>query len=96
MKSLHEKPGGTTATDESIEVSAKITAKLCLEVWHERSRQLDKFGHQTHLTPSEYLTVLQEEVGEVARAIIDGDLENYREELIQVATVALAMVEESF
>ncbi|NBW23500.1 MAG: hypothetical protein EBR82_87720 [Caulobacteraceae bacterium] len=37
--------------------------------------------------------ILVEEVGEVARAINDGDPEHMREELVQVAAVAVAWVE---
>jgi hypothetical protein len=39
------------------------------------------------------LAALVEEVGEVARALHDGDFENLREELVQVAAVAVAWVE---
>jgi NTP pyrophosphatase (non-canonical NTP hydrolase) len=38
-------------------------------------------------------TVLNEEVGEVARAILESDNDNLREELIQVAAVCVAWVE---
>ena len=38
-------------------------------------------------------SILGEEVGEVNKAINDGDLDNYREELVQVAAVAVAMIE---
>ena len=39
------------------------------------------------------LAILVEEVGEVARAICDRDPEHMREELVQVAAVAVAWVE---
>jgi len=61
------------------------------EVRKERTRQREKFGTQ-HLTPTQFLAVLVEEVGEVARAICDGDGYNYQDELIQVAAVAIAAV----
>ena len=38
--------------------------------------------------------ILGEEVGEIARAIIEGSSENYREELIQLAAVAIAAIED--
>lgn len=38
-------------------------------------------------------TVLGEEVGEVARAILEGDAEGLRLELVQVAAVAVAILE---
>jgi hypothetical protein len=37
--------------------------------------------------------VLTEEVGEVARAVLDGDPEQVRRELVQVAAVAVAWLE---
>lgn len=39
------------------------------------------------------VVVLLEEVGEVAKAVLEHDLDNYREEAIQVAAVAVAIVE---
>lgn len=39
------------------------------------------------------LSVLAEEFGEVARALLDGDLQHLRQELIQVAAVAVAWAE---
>lgn len=62
------------------------------EVLHERKQQAVKWGEQTH-TPADWLTVLVEEVGEVSHAINEGDVLNYREELIQTAAVCVAMVE---
>jgi hypothetical protein len=39
------------------------------------------------------ITILTEEVGEVARAFLDGKDDDLRTELIQVAAVAIAMLE---
>ncbi|MGL5879494.1 MAG: hypothetical protein ACRC2V_17175 [Xenococcaceae cyanobacterium] len=65
------------------------------EIKDERKRQDLKFGAQPRsLKPVVYLTVLTEELGEVARSIIEGDNNNYRLELIQLAAVAVAAVEE--
>ncbi len=41
-------------------------------------------------TREHLLSVLVEEVGEVARAVNDGKQDNYRDELVQVAAVAIA------
>lgn len=68
------------------------------EVIEERIRQDEKWGEQNH-TPIEWIPILGEEVGEVNKACLetyfqDGDdYSDYREELIQVAAVAVAMVE---
>lgn len=65
------------------------------EVQGERLRQDLKFGAQPRsLKPTVYLAVLTEELGEVARSIIEGDSDNYRVELIQLAAVAVAAVQE--
>lgn len=65
----------------------------------ERGRQEDKWGQQNHLDLT-WLAILTEEVGEAAQEILTnqfgavgnghGDL---REEVVQVAAVALAWVE---
>jgi len=62
------------------------------EVLDERKSQHFKWGEQTH-SPESWLTVLVEEVGEVAHAINEGYVLGYREELIQTAAVCVAMVE---
>ncbi len=65
------------------------------EIGNERARQDKKWGHDNILNRSAEtgFRVLGEEVGEVARAINDRDLENCRHELIQVAAVAVAMIQ---
>lgn len=69
----------------------------------ERERQIDKWGraHQwgngdcsgDGITPELKTVVLLEEVGEVARAVFERDAWNLREELVQVAAVAVAWLE---
>lgn len=70
-------------------------------VAEERKRQDKKWGEQNH-HPMEWLAILGEEVGEANKAALEahfdgyertGNLSDYREELIQVAAVAVAMVE---
>lgn len=71
------------------------------EVLLERFRQDVRWGEQNH-GPFTWLAILGEEVGEVNRAVLEankgGDfddlaLADYRRELIQVAAVAMAMIE---
>lgn len=62
------------------------------DVKAERVRQNILWGRQDH-NPDRWLTILVEEVGEVAKAIQEGDKKNYREELVQVAAVAVAAIE---
>lgn len=74
------------------------------EVRAERASQDAKWGEQNH-EPYQWLSILMEEVGEAAQAANDSrDMrktlaeqaykqEQYRAELIQVAAVAIAMIE---
>jgi NTP pyrophosphatase (non-canonical NTP hydrolase) len=63
----------------------------------ERARQDLKWGPQNH-SPALWLSILTEEVGEVATEVQDMAFRDklghsYRAELIQVAAVAVAMIE---
>ena len=68
---------------------------------HERDKQDAKWGANRKLHPLEWNVILGEEVGEVARAILEGGLDcedvehrmRLREELVQVAAVAVAWLE---
>lgn len=67
------------------------------EIRAERTRQDSEWGDQVHGS-FVYATVLAEECGEVARAIHDarfagGSIAAIRSELIQVAAVAVQIVE---
>lgn len=71
------------------------------EVLQERNRQEEKWGEQNH-HPLAWLAILGEEVGEVNKAVLEAFFPNYktygdyiqaRVELIQVAAVAIAMIE---
>jgi NTP pyrophosphatase (non-canonical NTP hydrolase) len=75
--------------------------KLFQEINIERNIQNNKFGEQNH-HPMEWLSILGEEVGEVNKAVLETYFEykgsdplykEYREELIQVAAVAISMIE---
>jgi NTP pyrophosphatase (non-canonical NTP hydrolase) len=77
-------------------------------VAEERKRQDDKWGREYIMenrervhyywpsSPEQKLTILMEEVGEVARAILEHDVQNLREELTQVAALAVAWLEADF
>lgn len=65
----------------------------------ERDRQDAKWGTSQANSLPEWMTILMEEVGELAAAILCFGTENHpeinwRKEAIQVAAVALAMVEQ--
>ena len=79
----------------------EATARVLDEVLLERKLQFNKWGEQNH-EPFAWLAILGEEVGEANMAALEahftgyeksGDLHPFRAELIQVAAVAVAMIE---
>lgn len=77
------------------------TGKVLIEVLQERKRQNQKFKEQNH-SPMEWVAILGEEFGEVSKAAVEahftgydstGNWDEYRMELVQVAAVAVAMIE---
>ncbi len=62
------------------------------EIRRERIKQDSKWGVQNH-SQLTWNAILGEEFGEVSKAILEKDVINYREELIQVAAVAIAAIE---
>jgi NTP pyrophosphatase (non-canonical NTP hydrolase) len=66
------------------------TTEVLEEVARERSRQDERWGEQNH-EPLRWLAILVEEVGEVGKAILDR--QGLRDELVQVAAVAVAAIE---
>jgi hypothetical protein len=58
----------------------------------ERMAQDKKWGVQNHRLPV-WLAILGEEYGEACKAFLEGDGEGYHKEVVQIAAVALAMLE---
>lgn len=58
----------------------------------ENIRQDKKWGEERDLDPEIWMTILGEEFGETCQAALQHD-PNYRYELIQVAAVAIAAIE---
>jgi NTP pyrophosphatase (non-canonical NTP hydrolase) len=76
---------------------SSLQTKIFDEIVAERDRQNAKWGEQNH-DPFTYMTVLTEEVGEAAEAALHmkfggPEAENYRTELVQIAAVAVEMIE---
>lgn len=74
-----------------------LTAIQCVAA--ERRQQEERFGVQRH-KPSTWLAILGEEFGEVSKEVADSrtgarafDGKAYRQELVQVAAVAVAAIE---
>ena len=67
---------------------------ILLNIREERERQIDKWGDQNHKPDLTWLAILSEEVGEVAKGLLEEDSPlHIREELVQVAAVAAAWIE---
>lgn len=66
-----------------------------LELDHQNKKWKRKDGDWPS-DPHTKLTILMEKVGEVARGLLDGDLENVREELADVAATAVAWLMSDF
>lgn len=75
----------------------KVYEIIC-EIKKERQNQIKKWGNRKW-KPVEHIGILMEEVGEVAREIVDDYFldwdtkENYKKELIQAGAVIFNMLE---
>lgn len=69
-----------------------MRAAVLEEISQERKRQDQLWGEQNHALPF-WHCILSEEVGEAARSILAGNAQGVRHELVQVAAVAVAMIE---
>lgn len=78
-----------TAVDEN-----KNSLKECVfgMILAERLRQDEKWGNQCHKPNPVWLAILTEEVGETAKAILEG-LPTLTQEVIEVAAVSFAWLE---
>jgi NTP pyrophosphatase (non-canonical NTP hydrolase) len=77
---------------EFVQGITDTNAPILMEVLQERIKQEKKWGQQNH-EPLKWNAILGEEFGEVSKAILEKDKKNYREELIQVAAVAIAAID---
>lgn len=76
-----------------------IDENIIEDVKREMDRQIAKWGVQMH-KPVVWNLILGEEVGEVAKAVLEADFQgrlyttydNYRKELVQVAAVAISAI----
>ncbi len=75
-----------------------LSVRAALDIDTEMKRQIDKFGEQDH-EPKDWYLILGEEFGEVGKAILEKQWnyknakDNYREEMVQVAAVALSAIQ---
>lgn len=69
-----------------------MKTSLMNELKSERERQNEKWGEPNHHA-YKWLAILGEEYGEACKDILDVNPLNYRNELLQVAAVAIAAIE---
>ena len=78
----------------SLYISTDVQERVWQDVLGERKRQDNKFGDQTYNSHELWNVIGVEEVGEVAKAIYDGDPSSHLyAEIIQVAAVYVAWAE---
>lgn len=73
-------------------IEVNRTTEVLSEILNERLNQDAEWGQQNH-SPDHWLSILMEEVGEMAKENLERNGDKYREELVQVAAVAVAMIE---
>ena len=66
--------------------------KVLRAIRDERNYQDTLWGIQNH-SPERWVTILMEEVGEVAKAVLENNNSEYVDEMIQVAAVVIAALE---
>ena len=75
-----------------------MTDRVMIDINEERHRQDGLWGEQNH-SPMEWLVILGEEYGEACKEAVevffdsDNSYDNYREELVHAAAVAVAAIE---
>ena len=77
---------------ELVQEIVDSNSPILMEILNERVRQEKKWGQQNH-APLKWNAILGEEFGEVSKAILERNVEEYRKELIQVAAVSIAAIE---
>lgn len=78
-----------------VKIQKRLRASAFNDISEEMDRQIAKFGLQNH--PQEWwMAILMEEVGEASKAVLEKHFDypnakdNYAEELIQIAAVAIS------
>lgn len=82
-------------------MNKKMFESICTLIENERKRQDEIHGSNRRYSPSMWLAIMTEEVGEVASEVQEMyksrmPVLNYATELIQVAATAVAALEEFF
>jgi NTP pyrophosphatase (non-canonical NTP hydrolase) len=81
----------TTKFIESQKLSGEH-AETVMAIFREIERQNTKWGDQSHHLPELWYAILGEEVGEVAKAILEKKPDELVKELVEVAAVSVQMI----
>lgn len=79
--------------DDFVYALSPMTPRVIIEVIKERNRQDEKWGVQYH-RPLYWIGILGEEYGEACKEAIEFNTSKFRAELVQVAAVAIAAIED--
>ena len=80
------------ASKREIEKRIALFDQIMKDVRVERILQDKQWGRQEH-HPDRWARVFAEEYGEASKALLEGDLNGYREETIQAIAVLVAEIE---
>ena len=72
-------------------ITRQVNILFCIRA--EREAQDNKWGTEQPKDTKDFPAILMEEVGEIAKATLDHDVQNLKEELIQVAAVCVKWLE---
>lgn len=70
----------------------KCVNETLSQIGNERVKQTLKWGMQDH-SLEKWTVILTEEVGELAKAVLEQDLDGVKKEAVQIAAVAAAIVQ---
>lgn len=74
---------------DAIHANTFEMSTIMLDISDEMVRIVEKFGVQSH-DPLKWAAILSEENGEVSKAVLEGDQDNYYYELVQCAAVCFS------
>lgn len=78
---------------ERVLEARRVQRRIILEIQCERHFQDKKWGVDRKLPIGDWMLILHEETGEACQSALQGNMDSFRAEMIQVAAVALAIIE---
>lgn len=80
--------------DQNLKNMKEYFPKIIEEILQERERQIDLWNNDGCHSFDRLYTILGEEVGEIARAILEKDNANLHDELVQVCAVCIKFLQQ--